>query len=164
MSALAIVICCGGMGADVKVAVHREALPTATGNADFTTTDLGGVTPKAVMVFIGYASADATARADMACAIGFADATRECCGTCFSLDAQETSNALSDDSASSVVYLYHNGSIVSEGAFDSFITNGVRINFSTIQASSPSLATFVFFAGDDLSVYADRVDVTTVWT
>lgn len=40
----------------------------------------------------------------------------------------------------------------SRAAFDSFITNGIRVNFSTVDASFPKKMICILFAGDDMLV------------
>ena len=46
----------------ITVATTRVAVPTSTGTQDITTTDLAGLTPKAAMLTLSYASSDGTAR------------------------------------------------------------------------------------------------------
>lgn len=50
----------------ITVAVTRVACPIVTGNFDVTTTDLGGLTPKAAYFIVSYATIDVVGLAAVA--------------------------------------------------------------------------------------------------
>lgn len=131
-----------------------------SGSIDITTTDLGGVTPKAALVLCSRAIAEGTEAADAASSIGFvADNGGTPAARCISsidVDGETTS-----DSSNRA---YNDGSIIvimddaAEGptdgvaSFTSFITNGIRINFTEAPGSA-WLIEVLFFAGDDVEAH-----------
>src|SRR5690348_17784574 len=61
----------------VTVAVTRVAANTSTGTQDITTTDLGGLTPKAVLLIVTRAVTDGTAADGAGWYMGASDGTNE---------------------------------------------------------------------------------------
>ena len=59
----------------ITVASLRSAISTDTGEQNFTTSDMGGLTPSAAMFLLPRATADGTAADHAAMGIGFATAT-----------------------------------------------------------------------------------------
>lgn len=85
----------------VTVATVRVACDTDTGGQDITTTDLGGLTPKAVILFATRATADATAADGAGWYMGMSDGT-----TTAAMVAEEEHN---QDSSDSKTDEYHTG-------------------------------------------------------
>lgn len=136
----------------VAVAVTRAALNTTTGTQDFTTTALGGLTPKAALFFVTYATADGTAANHMQMAVGATDGTNHWVTVARVRNGVTTGSTTRRGATDAVVWLQRNSSntIDIEAAFDSFITNGVRINITKTTAVA-LLLHVVLFAGSDLS-------------
>ncbi len=149
------------MGVTIRTA--RFSTPTSVnGNTDWTTTDLGGLTPKAVLLIANQADTDGTVEAGLSGGIGFATGTsNEASASMSSGDALETSNNDRSSNRTVLMDLIVNG--VSQVACTSvsFITNGVRVNFSAVDTDA-QLWTVIFFAGTDVSAHADHV--TNGWT
>ena len=152
----------------VTIAVTRVACNTTTGTQDITSADLGGLTPKAVWFIVTQATADGTATDHAVLGIGAATgaSNRWSCGV-FSehgLATTDTGRRIVSDEC--VVKLNTgDANIDGEADFDSFISNGVRIDWTNAPASA-HLLTVILFAGTDLSAQAgtftmpDSVDGT----
>lgn len=130
------------------------AAPIVTGNQDITTTDLDGLTPKGALFIYARAGSNGTVVADSGSSFGAADASgnqwafgsvcEDDVATSF-VDARAWSSAKSDKCITAVEGIATH----SEAAFVTFITEGVRINWTTVDAADAWLLTVVFFAGDD---------------
>lgn len=143
----------------------RVACNTATGTQDITTTKLGGLIPKAAIFFVTKASSNGTPVDDDYHSTGVAvSATQRWAINGCSAHNQDTSMTYADaalQGGTGVVYLMlPDGSFTMEGFadFSSWITNGVRINWTTAP-SAAYLLTVVFFAGTDVTAYANRFQV-----
>jgi hypothetical protein len=157
----------------VFVAVTRAACNTGVGNQDFTTTDLRGLTPKAAYFIVSLATTNDTATAHAVFGTGAATATDARWSTVFSAeDGQASSDSSRDGSTTTcVTILDGNGAVDGAADFVSFITNGVRINWSNAPGAA-YLMTVILFAGTDLSAACDvftaaanendTVDVNTI--
>ena len=146
--------------ADV-IAIVRAAAPTSTGNTNITTADLGGQTPKGVLVIATHADTDATAEDGLAMGIGFADATTENFVGISSQHGVTTSNTDRNYDVANLIDLLVDGAVTVTGTFVAFIEDGITINFTVVEASTPSLLTYIFFAGDDVAVHVAAVDLGT---
>lgn len=133
----------------LTVAVARFDAPTTTGNTDFTTTDLGGLTPSGVLVFSSGADTDNVAEDATHMGIGFTDGTEEATVGCYMRNGNATheSNHFHTDTQTQTL---STNQLFSEANVVSFITNGVRLNF-TDAPSSAHFITIVFFAGTDIA-------------
>ncbi len=141
----------------VYVRTAQFTTPTSVnGTTDWTTADLDGVTPKAVIIIANHADTDGTAEDDMVLGIGFADATREFFVGISSQHNVTTTNCNRVRNDTSVIALQVDGSAQVTATFDSFIADGVRLTFSAVD-SDAQLYTVIFFAGDDLNARADSV-------
>ena len=148
--------------ADEIVAVARFQTPTSTGNVNWTTTDLGGVTPKAAVFFSTRAITDGAEANNISFAYGFTD------GTLSSLSGLSSEHGVGSTdtdrltSANDCVAAYDSSG--SPGTLyladhSAWITNGITLNFSTVDASNQYFVTAVFFAGDDISVDCGKIDI-----
>ena len=145
---------------DVVIRTTRFATPTSTGNVDVTTADLGGKTPKAVIIIASHADTDGTAEDGLALGVGFADATLEGSANISSQHAQTTTSTRRRFRTVLVIDLLVGATAQVTANFVSFITNGVRLNFTAVD-SDAQLFTVIFFAGDDLSAHSDSIDLGT---
>ncbi len=146
----------------VTVAVTRVACNTSTGTQDITTSDLGGLTPKAAMVFLSTAVTDGTAADDRVFMWGITDGTNEYNMSHFSDHGVTTSDSEWDNNGPTFIYI-QNAVGVQDGsaAFSAWITNGIRINWTDAPAAA-YLLTVVLFAGTDLSVDVDSIGMGNV--
>ena len=129
----------------VNVATTRSAIRGTAGTQDFTVTDFG--TPKAALCFFNYCTSDGTPASNAVCSVGMTDGTNDRCVAIYSLDARSTTDVhraafndrIAGTSTSSIVI-----------AFDSWVTDGVRINVTTTNGTQGFL-TVVLLGGSDLS-------------
>lgn len=147
--------------AEARVRIARVAANTSTGNQDITTTDLGGLTPKGVLLVMTHATVNGVAADNAQLTIGASDGTRQWVRHSNAEHAQGTTDtSRSSNNATILENLIPgesvSGSFESQATFVSFITNGVRINWSNAPPSA-YLITAIFFAGADVSVHADDI-------
>ena len=132
------------------------AANSSTGTQDFTTTDFGGGTPKGVILIGTYADADGVVHDDAGMVFGAADGTRERMITGNAEDGQASTDTARDQD-SLIFQLSNPGGTAVNGAatFDSFITNGVRIDWSDVPTDQ-ILITAILFGGSDFECRADH--------
>ncbi len=141
----------------ITVAVMRAAANTSTGTQDFTTTDLGGLTPKAAWFMMSSAITDGTAASDAHVCVGAATgATNEWAVTANDEDGQSTTDSVNETYGSRCIAINvtGTGNLDGDADFDSFITDGIRINWQDAPAAA-YLLTVILFAGTDLSAHAN---------
>jgi hypothetical protein len=157
----------------ITVATTRVACNTGTGNQDITA-DLGDLTPAAALFTIVAATADGTPADHAVMGTGAATSTSERWAIAGSAEHNVgTTDCYRRMETDRCVLILNpaDGTVDGEADFVSFITNGVRINWS----DAPSAAYYLIvdlFAGTDLSAKAltftmaatedDTVDVTTL--
>ncbi len=144
---------------DVVTAVVRAALNTTTGTQDFTTTDFGGGTPKAALFFTTAVLSDGQAD-NCRFAIGAATgAFNEWVMAAWIADAVSTTDCQSFYQNDACVLIPLDATTIDmEANFDSFITDGVRIDITN--AGIAGLLTVVLFGGADLQAHANLVNMT----
>jgi hypothetical protein len=145
----------------VTIAVTRVAANTGTGTQDITTTDLGGLTPKAVLLIATRAVTDGTAVDGAGMYMGASDGTNEWTEGYESQHAQASmdSDHQQDTTSNRILTIYDgtaDGVVEGTANFDSFITDGVRIDWTDAPAGA-YLITATFFAGTDLSTNVGTV-------
>ncbi len=149
------------MGVLAKVA--RAAVNTSTGTQNFTTTSLGGLTPKAVQLTMTSALADGSPVAGLRFSYGVATGVGdEWVRSWASDDNLSTSNVRfsgNGDQTHCIRLIDGDGAILAEGEFSAWITNGVTIDWTTAPAAA-YLLTVLLFAGSDLSAHAAVQTVT----
>lgn len=135
--------------------VVRTALftaPTSTGTANFTISGIG--TPKAYIIHAMDVEADATAKDEARYSWGVSDGTRQFIAA-FS-DVHNLSVArqrqFCDDDGVLQLYTEEGATTRWRANHSAFITDGVTLNFTTVQATG-ILLRITFFCGDDLSAY-----------
>lgn len=144
----------------VTIATTRAALNTSTGNQDFDTSDLGGLTPKLALFIVTRGVTDGTAADTALLSFGMADGSEQQLVYMDSITAQATSDTGMSNHADRAITTYDNaGSVDGYATFGSFHTNGVRVS---VDDAFPSgyLCTVVLFAGTDLSVDVHNVNLT----
>jgi hypothetical protein len=149
------------MGVTIKTT--RVSANTVTGTQDITTADLGGLVPKAVMLVVTRAVTDDTGVDGAGMYIGLSDGTNELAQGYEDQHAQATMDAeMEQDTTANRILTIYDGTAddVVEGTadFDSFITDGVRINWTDAPASA-YLIVATFFAGDDLTAHVGSVSL-----
>lgn len=140
----------------ITVAVTRVAANTSTGDQSITTTDLGGLTPKAVILIATRGVTDNTAVDGAGFYLGMSDGTNELAQGYEEKHAQATMvTAEEEDTTADRILTIYDGTAADavEGTanFSAFITNGVTINWGDAPAGA-FLITAIFFAGTDLTV------------
>lgn len=146
----------------LKIVTEQFVLTTTgtpTYTQDLTTSKLGGLTPKACMFICNGAIADDTLRDDAWSSIAFLAASA----------SRIVHNSIEDNTANQTInWAYSSGLVIwltngsgtnqARGTFNSYITNGVRVNLIDINPTAAYKITVVFFAGTDLSVHLTQVD------
>lgn len=146
----------------VTVAVARVGCNTSTGTQDITTTDLGGLTPKAAILIVSTGITDGSVVNHASLSVGATDGTNQWATTTLARNGQTTSDTWSRAATTRLLTQLStsSGNLVADAAFDSFISEGIRINW-TDASPNAYLLTVIFFAGTDLSVLAGTVDAVT---
>ena len=138
-----------------KVAWVQTVAPATTGGTqDITSSALGGATPTAAVFFWAKATAADTTTADIAEGIGFCTASAQGCCHRSAEDNAGTTNCWHTGSLTKTILLWNKGqtAVLASATFDSFITNGVRIQWAT---GSPSAQ----YRLGCLLIVADNVDL-----
>jgi hypothetical protein len=150
----------------VSVAVTRVAANTSTGNQTISTNDLGGLTPKAVMLIVTRGVTDGTAADGAGFYWGLSDGTNEATGAYESQHAQATMDAQTnqDTTANRILTIYDgtaDSGVEATADFVSFGADGVTIDWTDAPVSA-FLITAIFFAGTDLSANVGRQDLGSI--
>lgn len=122
----------------------------STGTVDYTSTGIG--TPDAAFVVITEATADDTLKDDAVLSTGITDGTDTYC-TAISSEhgaaSMVTYRRAHNDGAIAVLMTPGTGVVDVQGDFDSFITDGIRIDWSNIDASNAHKFTIYLWTGLD---------------
>ncbi|NJN53653.1 MAG: hypothetical protein HC804_02175 [Anaerolineae bacterium] len=137
----------------VTVAVTRVACNTSTGDQTITTTDLGGLTPKAAMFIITQAVTDGAAANHAVWGLGFTDGTTSFCSASEDEHGLSTTDTQKGGAAVPVVIMdgAATNTVDGQADFSAWVTNGSTITW-TNAPSTGFLLTVVYFAGTDLTV------------
>ena len=135
----------------ISIQTTRVASSTSNGTQDITITDFG--TPKAAMFIITKGVTDNTSVDGAVIATGFTDGTRNVCGDIAAKHGDETTVTRSGFSTSACISMSDDTGNLATADFDSWITDGVRIDWTNAPPSA-YLLTVVLFGGDDLTAYA----------
>lgn len=139
----------------ITVATTRVAVPTSTGTQDITTTDLAGLTPKAAMILLSYASSDGTAANNAGLSVGFTDGAKSYCLFINSEHGVTTTDTHSGvENVPVLLTTPGSASVDAKASFSAWLTNGIRLNWTTAP-STAYLMHVTFFAGSDLSADVD---------
>lgn len=141
-----------------RIAVTRVALNTSTGPQDITINGFG--TPKAALFILSAAVNNATVEGDCALSIGATDGTNQWVHATRADDNVALTNTTRRGTSDEVIMLLTtSGAILLEANFDSWITDGVRINLTN--ADTAKLLTVVLFGGPGLKAEANTVNGAT---
>lgn len=136
---------------DVNVAVQRTTLPTSTGTHDITVSGFG--TPKAA-IFIYYrdtGTAGTASRQNVEHGYGFTDGTDDFAAYADYLDGQTGGKHQGKRSQSPSHCVIMNRTNSANCTFDSWITDGVRLNVTNGSSLSGCHVDVVLFGGSDLN-------------
>lgn len=146
----------------------RLAARTTTGTQDFTVPGLGASSLiKAAIFIVSMATADATPVAGASLSIGHTTGSTHYVAATCSRDNTTTPSAFSQANATDVVLLLDPSSasiagpsvsVYGRAAFSSFITNGVRVNWTTAP-STGVLVTCLLFTGAQISCDSESFDL-----
>lgn len=144
---------------DVNIKITRVACNTATGTQDITISGFG--TPKAALFILNSAQADNIRSPGASLCMGATDGTTQWSMGAFSRSAQaNTSVGSRQHTDSCIAPIIAAGVIDGEAIFDSWITDGVRINWTDAPLGAYFL-TVILFNGSDLSAKADTINLGT---
>ena len=130
---------------------------TTTGTKDFTLTGFGTVT--GVIVIACHAYSGASQRDDLRFSYGMSDGTRQWCARSASENAvtpQDSGNEFDTDEI--VTIQDANGTEDWSAAFDSFITDGVRLNFTNAASNAEHLT--IILIGDTTNLYVGNTTLS----
>jgi len=136
-------------------AIAEAAAITSGGpTQDFTVSGFG--TPKAAMFVVTKGVTLGTSIDDLLVSIGFTDGTRERCFSAVCEHGLTTSDNFRRMANDEVIQipLETDGTIDGEANFDSFITDGVRINWGNLPSAANRVVVYLF-KGDNLSVHVN---------
>lgn len=131
--------------ADVKFEVTRFGLATGGATQDITISGFG--TPKAAIFIFSDAVTDDTIANDLVFGVGFTDGTRQNCNSVYHEDGVTTTDTDRISSSSKVAI---HPLLSWHYSFNSWITDGVRINVDAA-AGSTVLCTCILIGGSDVS-------------
>lgn len=153
------------MSAVVAITRAAATIDTAPYTQDITTADLGGLTPVAAIVIMCRADVDGTAEDHANMSVGFvASTTERMMGSFVSEHGVTTTNIRFELEADEVVTAFSGGDVADrEGIadIDSFITDGIRLNWTTVPDDN-WLITVIFFAGTDVTAKLEQIDLGNV--
>ena len=147
-------------------AVHTltsQQTPTNIGTQDYTVPGVGGTPIACVVIAARTTTNDATDQFGLSSSWGVSDGTNTYVHSTYSADLLSTSSA--GQSTATDLLRIINPSGQAEGVvgeFDSFITNGVRIDFTKVNATTQFYFTVVLYFGTGTSCHAFWVDTPTV--
>ncbi|MBU2277815.1 MAG: hypothetical protein KKB45_03350 [Gammaproteobacteria bacterium] len=130
----------------LELAVARNTTPTTTGTVDLTVSGFG--TPQAAMFFLNYATSDGTPlEATVFASFGFTDGTNLRGIAHYVEDGQTTTDAKGTISNTWIVAQVDDTTVTKYATFDSWIADGVRLNWVITFGSAPMTITCVLFKG-----------------
>lgn len=146
------------MASEIKIAQTTFTLPASTGNLDVTITDLGW-TPKAALFLVSGVETLGTDRSYGYWNIGCTDGTNQWAagvGLAHNLSTTDNYRRFYTGSCLQVISSA-SANVLFDATFVSFISNGIRINFNTVDATLLFKVTVVFFGGNDLQAAVGSV-------
>lgn len=148
-----------GASAVSTLAVQDFGTGTSTGAQSFTTTALGGLTPKAAIVLGSYWQIGDTAeRAPMNFSLSFIDGSSQAGITGYSGNAVASTNDRKQSSTASALVLGR--STIEKNASGSLTTNGISLNFSSNGVADMGCH-FAAFAGNGVSAKVGTINLGT---
>jgi len=148
--------------ADVNFKVVRVALNTSTGTQDITISGFG--TPKAAIFYSDGVLTDDTITNSTRNSVGYTDGTNEAVVANFSLNGFSASDTSRLHRTDSVILVISQTAETGRANFDSFITDGVRIDITDAPPTA-NFVTVILINGDDVSdVKVETKQLTTTST
>jgi hypothetical protein len=132
----------------LDIVTVRATVGTGDSSKDFTSSGFG--TPKAALFFTGRATTDATAGAGMSFSVGAADGTNQACVSTGDGDALSTTDCGRWAETDQVFQWADRHYLEGECDFNSWITDGVRVDVGNAPAAN-RLVNCVLFAGSDIT-------------
>ena len=130
--------------------------PTSTGTKDFTASSAVGGAPSGLVVSCMRTDGTEDFEPHASVSTGFADGTDNACFSAWARDNVTTTVAKNQGSTNSCIRLFDptDGSLVVEATLDSFITDGVRLDFTTVDSTAWRVVILAIFGTDvDCAVY-----------
>lgn len=139
-----------------KIAVQSFQTPTSTGTQNITTTDLGGLTPKAVLFILTHVNSLDTSTDHAIYSIGAATAADEEWATGqYSLEGYSQPNTGCYGYDDSCVRIHIQAIPFNvEANFTQWLTNGCQITWTGVHSSLQYQGAAIFFAGTSMQAYA----------
>lgn len=134
---------------------------TTTGTLDVTGA-LGGATPTGCIVVLTRATTEGAAADNLSFSVGFASGTGEVACVAGESEVGGSSNTQRLQSATNVINLMVAGTNAVIAAVSALITNGVRLNFTTVNGTA--YRGFVILFGDDYECHAELITTGAVDT
>ena len=127
--------------------IVRATLRTTTGTQDFTIPGFG--TPIGALFVIGMGLQDAVAADNLTISFGMTDGTNHGCVSIFSDHSAITANTTRRCASDEIFMVMDDGAgtVDAEANFDSFITDGVRINVTVVGSPTARLLTVYLVSG-----------------
>ena len=125
---------------------------TPTYTQDITCSGLGGQTPKAAIIIVSGTASSGSSAAEAKLAWWITDGTNSRALAIHSCDAQTTTDENNGTSEAGTLKIFATCSTSTSGTatFNSFITDGIRLNW-TESPGSAFVLNAIFFAGDDIT-------------
>lgn len=144
----------------LKFALVRKVNPTSNGTYDFT--DSGFGTPVAAIFVVNAATADGSASVNSQSSFGATDGTRQWVSSFQDEDGVGTTecNRFSDTAYCIVLRSGDNGSNTLRAEFDSWITDGVRLDFINTPGTANLSITCILIGGSGASARVDCKAIT----
>jgi hypothetical protein len=141
-------------------AVVQQAASTSLGTQDFTSTGFG--TPKGALFFLTYGTVGGTAVTEAMLSVGATDGTRSKANAGRADTGTTTTTSHESTTKPVITLLATSGAIDGAAEFSSWITDGVRINWTDAPPSA-YLVTCVLLGGNGVSnVYVDSFNTGAV--
>jgi hypothetical protein len=141
------------LGFDIRIV--RAAVRATTGTQDFTVSGFG--TPKAALFIYSDGETNGVINTDIRFSMGATDGTRQ---RMVYTESNDGSAATSIERGAFTNRVFDRGSSTESGAFNSWITDGVRLDITQVSGFQ-KLLTVVLFTGSDLSARVDDVTFST---
>lgn len=144
-----------------SIARTSVAIRTTTGLQDITVSGFG--TPKAAIIIISTALSAGTIQAGAILGVGWTDGTNSVCSGMASEDGTLSSNCGRAHTSTKIITLpnYTGSALIVEANFDSWVTDGVRINVTTSDGSAYLMNVILIGGAGTISAAAGQVSLGT---
>lgn len=139
------------MSAKMQATIVTAA--SSAGIQDITISGFG--TPKAAMLYICKTVTEETFTADNAFCVGVTDGTKWNCVRCYDVDNQATTVSRRAFFTDRLLSLRDAGTTYAEATFNSWITNGIKINWGTSPVAGYKIIA-IFWGGSDVKAHVNN--------